>query len=356
MMCTSGIYAITSEIKDIETVLSTSAVKLDLKEYDNQDQSFSENGKIVMPGDKISLIPRVRNLGEDCYLRTKITYTISNTTYNPSDYINGNYKNWNRQGDYYYYESTFNKNQSLDIFEEITIPTNLPNNYQGKKVILKIVVEAIQSKHFDNDWNNVSIKESINKTFDIDENSSSTIIYENNAEKDILVDDHFFDNLDNLLPGDKKSENIKIINKNNKQTNYYLSIDYDKLSLKEKLLLKNIKLTITNKNNKVISSNLQNTKKLLLGTYKANGNDELTLTVSLPKNLDNNYSNLITKIKWKFSLQREDSIINPNTGDFKFCLSIIMFVISTIGMIIIILLLKKENRKINYLERKGEKI
>ena len=56
-----------------------------------------------MPGDEINLVPRVNNLGIDCYIRAKITYTVDDQELPVTDYINGNYSSWTKDGDYYYY-------------------------------------------------------------------------------------------------------------------------------------------------------------------------------------------------------------------------------------------------------------
>lgn len=344
LMCVSGIYALDSA----QPTISTGAVDIDLKEYNNINEEFSENGRIVMPGETISLVPRVHNLGIECYIRTKITYTIDNTNYSISNYIDGNYKSWTKKGDYYYYEPVFNKNESLDIFTKVKIPDNLPNRYQNKKIIVNIIVDAVQARNFDGDWENTPIEKSINRTINPDDTESSTIIYENGTKKHITVSDNFFDNLSNLLPGDQKSEQVKLHNVSNKKNNYYLTIVHKNLTKKEKKLLKNINLVIKN-GNKTIKTNLYDANKILLGTYKKNQKDEFKFTIKLPKELDNEYSNLFAKIDWKFSLKEEGNIINPITGDFKIVLSMIMFIISAIGMIIIITLLKninKEERKI----------
>lgn len=352
MMTISGIYALNAEIKDDETSISTSAVEIDLKEYDNHNNEFSENGKTVMPGETISLVPRVHNLGIDCYLRTKITYTINNTKYNESTYIDGNYKTWNKNGEYYYYNSIFTKNEDLDIFNEVNIPRNLPTNYQGKKVIVNIVVEAIQARNFDGDWSKVTIKESINKSYDMDDTGSSTIIYDNDVDKHITLDDGFFDNLGNLLPGDNKNEKVIVLNKSKTKNDYYLTIKLNNLTKEEKKLLNSINITIKSKNKTIVKNNILNFGSKKFTTLKPNEKDELTFTVSLPKDLDNSYSKILTKITWKFSYiesKKEKKnfipIINPNTGDFKFSLSMIMFVLSAIGMFIVIILLKKEDNK-----------
>jgi hypothetical protein len=134
-----------------------------------------------------------------------------------------------------------------------------------------------------------------------------------------------------------------------------LTIKHKKLNKQEKKLIKKLKITITNsKNKKVLSTTIDNVKKIKLGTYKPNQKDELKFTVSLPKELDNEYSKLFTKITWIFSLEstkRNNPIINPNTGDFKTLISMIMFITSAIGLLVIIVLINKEK----YKEKVGDK-
>ena len=113
-MCISGIYSLETDLKEENTTISTSAVEINLKEYDINNNEFTDNGKVVMPGEEIALIPKVNNLGVDCYLRVKITYTINNNIYNELDYIEGNYRSWNKEDGYYYYDPIFGKNDTLD--------------------------------------------------------------------------------------------------------------------------------------------------------------------------------------------------------------------------------------------------
>lgn len=368
MMSISGIYSLTTELKDVETSISTSAVEIDLKEYDNSNNEFNQNGKVVMPGETISLVPRVHNLGMECYLRTKITYTINNNKYNEFNYIDGNYKSWNKKGDYYYYNPIFTKNSDIDIFNQVTIPTTVPDAYQGKNVVLKIIVEAIQAKHFDGDWSKSTIKESINKSYDLDDRGSSTIIYDNDVDKHITLDDGFFDNLGNLLPGDSKNEQVTVLNRSKTKNDYYLTFKYNNLTKEEKKLLNNINIIIKNKNKVLIQNNILNFGNKSFISLNPNEKENFTFIISLPKQLDNAYSKILTKITWKFSYEqikkdkeKKDKkknniiIINPNTGDFKFSLSMIMFIVSAIGMFIIIILLKKENKEKIYIEKEGEK-
>ena len=347
-MIISGIYSLSEELISAKSGLSTGAVDIELVEYSENNQPFNQDGSIVMPGEEIILIPRVNNLGNECYIRTKIEYYIDNEKFPISDYIQGNYSSWTKKGDYYYYDSLLSQKSSIDLFNKVIIP-NLSSEYIGKIVTVHIVVDAVQSKNFNGDWENVTIKKSIDRTYDIDYSGESSIIFEDNTNHHIDFDKGFFDRLGNMMPGDTITENVNLTNKSKSKNEYYLSIDYDNLSKEELSLLKNIKLLVKDKNGKnLVNSNLANKDKHVLGTYKMKEKDTFKIEVSLPSNIDNDFSKLFTKIKWKFSnkiISKED-ITNPITGDFGINTSIIIFLLSAIGLLVVLLIWKKEYKNI----------
>ena len=361
MMFISGIYALSDEFNRTESGLSTGAVDIDLKEYSNGDNEFTDNGRNVMPGDEISLIPRVNNLGIDCYLRSKIIYKIDGDLLNELDYINGNYTSWTKNGDYYYYDSIFGKEESIDLFNKITIPNVLAEEYQGKDVTLQIIVEAVQAKNFDGDWNSVEIKESVDRTYDIDYDGESSVIYENDVYRHITISDNFFSTLGNLLPGDSVSEEIIVRNSTRDINEYFVSIDYEDLTDDEIKLLEGIKLIIKDKNGKLFAdSNLADKARYSLGTFDHGLGNNYVITISLPKEVDNEYSKLFTKINWNFSYDvikhREELPINPKTGDFKIIISITVFILSSIGLLIVLIIGKKSTDLEKNNEKREERI
>ena len=329
-------------MSDTESGLSTSAVDLEIKEFNQYNQPFDQDGTMVMPGEEIILIPRINNLGIDCNLRVKIDYTINNESFLVEDYIEGNYSSWTKNGDYYYYDSVLSKQGSIDLFNKVNIP-NVTSEYTGKLVILHIVVEAVQAKNFDGNWDNVDIKQSIDREYDINYDGESTVIYEDNINNHITMDDGFFDKLGNMLPGDSVSETINILNSSDSKYEYYLSINNSSTS-EELALLKKMRLLIKKQNGDiVIDSNLADQNKHSLGTYSKGEGDNFIIMVSLPNDIDNDFSKLFAKITWNFSYEEEkehDGLI-PVTGD-NIDLSITVFLISTVGLIIVLFLWKKE--------------
>ena len=343
IMFISGIYSLNEEINDTESGLSTGAVDIEIKDYNQYNLPFDKDGTMVAPGDEIILIPRINNLGIECYLRAKIEYTINNEVFSLTDYIEGNYSTWTKKGEYYYYDSVFSKNDSIDLFNKITIP-NVSSEYNGKRVIVRIVVEAVQSKNFSGNWEDVTIKKSVDRSYDINYDGESSVIYDGNAYNHITLDEEFFDKLGNMIPGDSVSETINLLNRSDLKCKYYLSIDYDSLTPIELALLKKIRVVVTNQSGEVIiDSNLGELNKHELGIYSHGEGDIFKIEVSLPTDTDNDYSKLFAKITWRFSYDIINNHIEPvpQTGD-SIDISITVFLISVIGFIVVLFLWKKE--------------
>ena len=349
-MSISGIYALTNEvINNTESTVSTSFVDIEIKEYNGDNTVFTDDGKHVMPGEDISLVPRINNLGIDCYIRAKISYTINGREYDELEFINGNYQSWTKSNGYYYYNGILAKSSSVDLFNNVHIPDSL-NDQNSATIIVNIIVEAIQAKNFDGEissWNGVNVIKAVDRSYNVDPSGDSTVIYENEAEKYIRISDNFFGNLGNLLPGDSVSETVTIHNNGRNKINYYVSLEHDELTEEEKNLLNNINLIIKKENGTILSeSKLYSLNKTLLGTYNLNDTENIIFEVSLPKELDNEFSKILAKVRWKFSVDLIDyneNPINPETGKFVFKWSIALFLLSALGFLIVLILERKIN-------------
>ena len=60
-MLISGAFALNNELIVIESGISTGAVDIEIKEYNDESQPFDRDGEHVMPGEEISLIPKINN-------------------------------------------------------------------------------------------------------------------------------------------------------------------------------------------------------------------------------------------------------------------------------------------------------
>ena len=354
-MMISGIYALANQ--ETNSVLRTDFVDIEVNNYklnDNDEESeFGTEIKKVNPGDKFSIIPKVFNLGMDCYLRIKINYINDETDF--INYVTGFSEDFIKYGEYYYYNSILKANENVKIFDTIKIPDDITSRINEGKIELEVIAEAIQDRNFqpdytlENPWRNVKPSKTVNSTYEIDDESSKIVIsYEDNIDKDISISDNFFERARKIVPGDNFTDSIKIKNTNKEKANYYLSISTDKKDEKEIELLSRIQLIITKKNGQVVfNGKLLNEDKLLLGEYKLGEDDELYFNVIVPEDLDNQFENLSPKLILVFSSDyeaKEENIILPITGD-PIVMAVTIFCISTIGLVTVVLLAYRERKK-----------
>ena len=272
-MSVSGILAITNQTTNGE--LSTGIVDIKIQNYkiDNNGQEIAEtdDNQEVMPGEIISLIPKIYNLGMECYVRLKVTYIDENTDF--TNYVTGLSSELTKHGDYYYYNKVLNPEENIKIFDTIRIPEYLNQIQSEEELKLIIVAEAIQYRNFEPDyaqedpWKGVTPTKTIKKSYEInDKGYKITIEYEDDSNHDILVPDNFLDKMDTVLPGDSFKDSIKINNNSKKQTKYYIELRNKDTRAAENELLKQVNLIITNKEGKVIySGSLINRRKNTIG-------------------------------------------------------------------------------------------
>ena len=180
--------------------------------------------------------------------------------------------------------------------------------------------------------------------------AASTVRFEGGAENFVFLKDgaattDLFDELKNLVPGDTKSEVITV---KNIATDY----DYVKIYLRAEpnensadfLSQLDIKIYQDSEllSNASASDSAGLTNDVLLGTF--NPNEEITLTVELsaPLNLGNDYQHATGDITWIFTAEayKDGQIITPNTGTMSFtpnATEITLFSISALGTLIIII-------------------
>ena len=134
-MAISGIYAITNnDIFSSENVLTTGSINIELNEYmienNNNEKAYDNYDRTVFPGNTVSLIPKVENLGASCYIRAKVTFKADNDLIeNNNNYLFDITDNWIKRGNYYYYKDIVDIGEKIQIFNNVKIPTNLPSKY-----------------------------------------------------------------------------------------------------------------------------------------------------------------------------------------------------------------------------------
>lgn len=353
LMSISGIYALTNET--VNTGISTGFIDIDINTYElnneRQEVAYGSQKATYMPGDSVSLIPKISNLGSDCYIRVKVEYV--NTETKAEDYILGASKDFEKHGDYYYYHQSLKKDEVIKLFDSIKVPENIDGKTDNRVIELKITVQAIQEKNFEPDytlsdpWKNEKPIESINASYPISDKGDKgiTIKFENGTEEDVKVPSDFMKDLTDILPGDSFEDTIEIKNNGEKEAKYYLKYKTEEMSEKEKEIFKQLNITITDNEGKVIyDGKIADINSLLLGKYDVNESEKLKFNLSIPSELKNGYENMSPKLTLIIEKDNSDLVENPKTGDYLDA-SIIVFLSSAIGLITVMLLSYIQKRK-----------
>ena len=353
VMTISGIYSLSNTVDSIDNTLSTAYVDIDLV--------ATEGDYFVMPGDTVSLNPKVNNIGVDCYVRFKMTYLVNGVESNNNDLSIMINSDWVKRGEYYYYRNVLKRNENVLLFDTLSFPTTLDNRFAYSKFTVKLVAEAIQEANFNQDlnsnspWGDVPIKKKIERNYSLDTEGTQTIIYENNSDRYLTVDSKFFNGLMNLIPGDVKTDFIDVSNTGDNDFKLYFKVSSNYQTQSEKELLESIKLTITDSSNKTLYNGpLLTNEKNYLSHYDKGARDKLTLTISVPKELDNEHGGLLSNIGWTLSCEEDEVIPVPKTGDQKLDVSIKVFIFSFIGFIAMLIMWDINNKDRKKLIKKRE--
>lgn len=350
-MSISGIFALSDEINNLK--INTGSIDIDVNTYRlnelNQEVEIENNDLAVIPGEKISVIPKIKNTGLDCYIRIKFTYINENVDI--TQFVTGFSEKLIKNGDYYYSVEPLKEGDTLKLFDEIKIPEYVDKNNSNGKIKLIITAQAIQEKNFspdyslDDPWKGINPTKSINNSYNIntnDEESNVVVKFENNISDDVSISNTIFDSFKNILPGDTCTEKISIKNNNKKIAKYYFRIEKNAINEDEEKLLKQINIKIFKENEETLySGKLFDLDSILLTELEQNNFDDFYIKLEMPIDSGNEFGSIIPRFTMIFSAEYdEEGVIDANknvkTGDSIDC-SILIFIASTICLIIVII-------------------
>lgn len=339
LFCGPEAYAKTSV--DVTNHFETGIVDIGIKEYQkNKDGSEGEwkGNPTVMPGDEVSKIPRIYNYGTDCYVRVKIAFRDAGDI--TEENLFGMSDKWMKADDgYYYYKEILKTGATTDVFNGLEIPEDLSEDMAEKSFYINIDADAIQSKNFTPDfesaspWGKVEILEcgkegqyDIN-TFKKSDKQSFEIEYQGKTGKLVKNKDDFFVNFPYLMPGDKYSDFITIVNddKTKDLKIYFRSEAKDDSELLDKIILR-ITTDLNGVKKEVYHGPLRAVELLkddLLGVIQRGDEGTFYFEIEVPKELNNKYTILDSYVKWIFSTKpiretqqppEDGGIKNPITG------------------------------------------
>lgn len=369
----TGIWALAAAETSVTNNLSTSVVDIGLENYksvDGKEVPFTEEDKkvMVMPGMRISQIPRLTNKAEDCYVRAGISIDGKKEVERPLSLgdISGFEETWVKKGEYYYHKDILKTGESTRLFDTVTIPSEWETRYDENGVKdhytlndweITVRVDAIQAGNLTPDFNSDSpwgiegkdyaIQKCIQEEgyeFNIyqkEEPPEFTVVYEGESGKLITSQEDFFAGIPRLLPGDKQEGVFTMKNDGERKQTFYFRTEI----LEEQDILEQILLSIQT-GEKIIYKGPLNARKLQgyvsLCSLEKGKQQEVSFTLTVPKELDNRYTLNNCKVRWLFKTEEEPEKALPvKTGD---TLSAVPWAAAFAGASLIVVLCRKKKR------------
>lgn len=154
--------------------------------------------------------------------------------------------------------------------------------------------------------------------------AASSVSFVGGAEKFVFLpgseasDSDLFENFKGVVPGDVITQTITVKNNSTKQVRIYLKAE--PVSDIHRDFLSQLTMTVECKDKEIFdaaaSETAQLTNKTLLGTFKKSGSTELTVTLTVPKTLGNEYMGEIGIVPWTFMVEEIPEDDTPHTGDW----------------------------------------
>lgn len=319
----SGTYASFSDSVTVKNRIVTGDINITLKEYQKKSGKETEykNPVEVLPGDFVSKIPRIKNMGMPCWIRTKLSFQNSSTKEEglKEEYIQGISKDWKKIGEYYYYTKILESGKSTDFFAGITIPASWTEVHKGQKLQISIQTDAIQSANFTPDfqamspWGNQTIEKCIHETngkiqCELD-NVKLSVKFNGDAQKLLAVPDDFFRNFGEIMPGDMKKDTISISNTDKKEVELLFHTGIPNQTKEQTALLEKLSLSVSMNGKSLYRGNLKASslgKPVSLGKFGTNAKGTLEFSVSAPSDLKNTEALRDASVNWIFAVKGKE--------------------------------------------------
>lgn len=324
----SGSYAYFSDTLTVTNRIAVGDVDISLKEFELSEKGEIpyRNPKKVLPGDKISKIPRITNEAQPCWIRAKITYSedAPDDRENPEGLsellISGTDKNWVKRGEYYYYTKILERGSAVDLFREISIPSSWKEEHASQKFAVTIQADAVQARNFQPDftamspWGNQEIElcvhERDGKLTCRKENVKLSVTFHGKAHKLMSVSDDFFSNFGKAMPGDTFRDTVAVSNTTAKEAEIFFRTGIKEQSREQIQMLSEMQLAIAMNGKLLYEGNLraENMEKgVSLGSFQPGQTGKLEFVVKVPSEWKNAYALREAAVQWIFTVHESDA-------------------------------------------------
>ena len=316
----------------------------------------------VDPAQEVSKIVNVKNSGSvGTFVRVAIEKQIGDVgkdgTFTPDpeldpDMILIHYNDtvWKDGKDgYFYYLKELKSGETTEqpLFKSYVLSEKAGNAYKKKQGNIVVKMESIQAEgNAISLWGKTASELGIQYKAPKQESKDTSVTFlgkEKGFDIETTKTD-LFANFKNLMPGTSRTQVIKVANSSKKEAEISLKAEVpeqekmsqEQLELVNRLLNEYAEIQITNDGAALYTGpvsgkpELQN-KGISLGKYAAGSTKDMTVTLSVSPDMDNQYLDLLGKVRWVFTADGEDDAVNtPKTGDINRMLPAVSFAAATL--------------------------
>lgn len=331
------VYAAWSSSGVTDNYLSMGSYKTSIEE------EYTQPG-YVLPSHEVSKVVNVKNSGSvGTFVRVAVEKQIGDLDENGNfvpdteldpEMIQISYNSnvWKDGGDgYFYYLKELKAGETTEepLFKSFVFSEKAGNAYRKKQGHIVIKMESIQAE-----GNAISLWGKTASDLGIQykepeqsmEDTSVTFLGKEKGFDITSTQTDLFANFKNLMPGTSRTQEIKISNASDKEVEISLKAENaeqkkmtaKQLALVEKLLNEYADITITNNGETIYSGPVSGKPTMLngsisLGKYSADSSKDMIVSLSVSPEMDNEYLNLLGKVRWVFTANGEETSSDPGS-------------------------------------------
>lgn len=180
---------------------------------------------------------------------------------------------------------------------------------------------------------------------------AASVRYEGGAEKFVFLPGNsssngdLFDGFKGMLPGDVRTQKITVKNNTGDRVRIYMRAEA--VSAQDADFLSRLKMKVEAGSKTIFEAaageKAQLTGNTLLGTFKKNGSTELTVTLSVPIELGNEYMDCEGTVPWVFLAEEVKTGTSADTADW-FDMGAWLCAAAMLSALILVLILRSKRK------------
>lgn len=338
-----GIGRMASRLK-IENRIMLDKVEISLKEFQEEggERLPWENPEKVYPGQVVSKIPVITNLGAPCYLRVRLSFTGTEEQkelWGEECLVGLDLEEWKlvrEKGELVCYRrEPLGRKETAELFQGVRIPALWGNEMAEMEFGLQLLPEAIQTANFSQEleeespWGSREIQEyeegNREEAYAGQEGPFSICCSPLAMELIASPEGLFFLNFNERLPGDMLTGEVEICNKSDRTAELFLRLEGgENKSPEAEILQKEISMKLllrekTGEERLLYEGPLVpegGGEEMSLGRFPPGYRGMLRLEAEIPEELGNEFTLTDVVSRWIFWTAEEEPVVwVPKTGD-----------------------------------------